>query len=49
MIPSNIIKFLPAIDEKLSNYSLDNFKVFYDKRKKLIGDKLENILTEKSF
>lgn len=49
IIPSNIIKFLPEIDEKLSNYSLDNFKVFYDKRKKLIGDKLENILTGKSF
>ena len=48
MIPSNIIKFLPAIDEKLSSYSLDNFKIFYDKRKKLIGDKLENILAEKS-
>lgn len=44
MIPSNIIKFLPGIDEELSNYSLDNFKIFYEKRKKLIGDTLENIL-----
>lgn len=44
MIPSNIIKFLPGIDEELSNYSLDNFKIFYKKRKKLIGDTLENIL-----
>ena len=43
--PSDVIKFLPTLDNELTKYSLDNFLIFYNKRKKLIGDDLENILS----
>lgn len=42
--PADIIKFLPKLNEELQNYDLNHFIIFYNMRKKLIGDKLEEIL-----
>ena len=44
--PSEVIKFLPLLDDELPNYSIEYFKFFYDKRKELIGNTLANILID---
>ena len=39
--PENVIKCLPELDEELRDYSLDCFKIFYEKRRILILNKLK--------
>ena len=42
--PENIIKCLPELDNDLKDYSLENFKIFYKKRRMLILEKLKENL-----
>lgn len=39
--PDKIIKCLPKLDSELRDYSIENFKIFYDKRRQLIFEKLK--------
>ena len=42
--PNAIIKCLPKLDKELKDYSLENFKIFYDKRRNLILSELKKKL-----